>query len=133
MISKLFQNQLFCHPERSEGSQLFGNARFFASLRMTFYCEARSFKQLVLSLVVKICPFSDGVFLPAIIKTQNWQLETLDRLEEGQGFLDVGVFVDQEADGPHHTAGVPGPKDIAPHGDPPPARFDGSPHHLPAN
>jgi hypothetical protein len=31
----LLQNRFFCHPERSEGSQLFENARFFASLRMT--------------------------------------------------------------------------------------------------
>jgi hypothetical protein len=26
---------LFCHPERSEGSQAFENTRFFAALRMT--------------------------------------------------------------------------------------------------
>jgi hypothetical protein len=27
---------VFCHPERSEGSQPFENTRFFASLRMTY-------------------------------------------------------------------------------------------------
>jgi hypothetical protein len=27
----------FCHPERSEGSQLSGKARFFAALRMTLF------------------------------------------------------------------------------------------------
>jgi hypothetical protein len=29
------QNLFFCHPERSEGSQVIENSRFFASLRMT--------------------------------------------------------------------------------------------------
>jgi hypothetical protein len=36
-----FKIDLFCHPERSEGSKLIGNTRFFATLRMTFHCEAR--------------------------------------------------------------------------------------------
>jgi hypothetical protein len=34
-----FKNGFFCHPERSEGSQLIGNTKFFASLRMTFHCK----------------------------------------------------------------------------------------------
>jgi hypothetical protein len=29
------ENLFFCHPERSEGSELAANARFFAALRMT--------------------------------------------------------------------------------------------------
>jgi hypothetical protein len=29
------QTPFFCHPERSAGSQFMGNARFYASLRMT--------------------------------------------------------------------------------------------------
>jgi hypothetical protein len=32
---RLLKTQLFCHPERSEGSHLSKNARFFAPLRMT--------------------------------------------------------------------------------------------------
>jgi hypothetical protein len=32
---RLWQDLLFCHPERSEGSQLLENAEFLAALRMT--------------------------------------------------------------------------------------------------
>jgi hypothetical protein len=32
---RLLKNILACHPERSEGSQVVGKARFFALLRMT--------------------------------------------------------------------------------------------------
>jgi energy-converting hydrogenase Eha subunit B len=31
-----FKTCVFCHPERSEGSQVIKNTRFFASLRMTY-------------------------------------------------------------------------------------------------
>jgi hypothetical protein len=30
------QKWFICHPERSEGSQIYENTRFFAALRMTF-------------------------------------------------------------------------------------------------
>jgi hypothetical protein len=37
---KSIQN-LFCHPERSEGSQLMEKVRFFAALRMTLLVKLR--------------------------------------------------------------------------------------------
>jgi hypothetical protein len=35
-LHRLLKNTLYRHPERSEGSQASGKARFFAALRMTF-------------------------------------------------------------------------------------------------
>jgi hypothetical protein len=34
-VIEAISKAVFCHPERSEGSQPFENTRFFASLRMT--------------------------------------------------------------------------------------------------
>lgn len=47
-VSRLVKNYLFCHSERSEGSQLHENKRFFVALRMTVYVVSAFFdKRLV--------------------------------------------------------------------------------------
>jgi hypothetical protein len=41
-----FGKRYICHPERSEGSQLAENKRFFAALRMTMFVNGEFCKTL---------------------------------------------------------------------------------------
>jgi hypothetical protein len=48
-----------CHPERSEGSQVFGKTRFFAVLRMTILV----FQDFFSSLLDRITEFTGSTIL----------------------------------------------------------------------
>jgi hypothetical protein len=56
--------KLFCHPERSEGSQSVGNTRFFTSLRITAVVDLEFFKSLNGFFAFPFSPFTLFPFSP---------------------------------------------------------------------